>query len=169
MCVCVLSDRVVGSKMALPGYGRIEGCDVSRSRNQHNVGWYNVADTGSFARVCVSAVLLNFSTAGLCSSYFSLSKSVFAVVSHLVKTSILYFSGFVSSRDLPALSSTNSETSQVLYGVLTPFADHAVIIAFLHCSSVTHTHTHTHTRTRAHTHASTHRHARTHALTHTHL
>ena len=65
---CYLN-MLLAVKTAWLGYGRIEHCAVSRK--QHSVGWYNVADTGSFTRLsCVSACVSfhwwNFPTALLC-------------------------------------------------------------------------------------------------------
>ena len=58
ICVCVIFERGVSYKMPSLGYGRNERCDASGE--QHNVGWYNVADTKTFTRVSVSAFSITF-------------------------------------------------------------------------------------------------------------
>ena len=58
ICVCVIFERGVSYKTASLGYGRNERCDASGE--QHNVGWYNVADTKTFTRVSVSAFSMTF-------------------------------------------------------------------------------------------------------------
>ena len=95
-CVCVLFEHVtvtVSYQTAWVGYRRTEGCDVSR--NQHNIRLYNVVNTGSFARVCVSAFFRFISEisqpAASVTLKVRLSKSVPAVVSYLIKKTILYF------------------------------------------------------------------------------
>ena len=112
-CVCELFERAaVGYKTEWFGYRRNEHCDVSR--NQHNVVWYNVADTGIFTRVCLSA-FLSFHRWNHTAGHFILL-------------------GIVSVAGL-----TNPEKSQAFYRVRKdtgPSADHAVSIVFLDCSSV---------------------------------